>query len=724
MNYAETIEVLQKRVVYLERERRSALDAMELAVTLSDFNHSMNKLEEPLLIMQMTAERVRTLIKFKAIAFYLVMEQDSDLFEAYCDRPEFSGFISAEVNGFIEDETFAWILKRHKPIILSSSTGKEQVLLQGLVTPSRTRGMFVGLLDQDRGEIPDVSLVLFSITIMSSANALESFELYRTINGINRKLEDNLRKLEESERELKIHRDHLEREVVERTEELRKSEEKYRNIYEYAVEGIFQSTSEGRFLSANPALARMFGYGSPSEMVDRIRDIGSQLYVEPNRWSELINLLDERGEVHDFEAQMLKKDSTTSWVSVNARAVRNGEVEYYEGIMEDITRRKSLEAQLLHAQKMEAIGQLAGGVAHDFNNILTAIMGYGNLLSMKMAETDPLKRYVGQILKSSENAANLTKALLTFGRKQIVDLKPLDLNEAIGNMKDILSRVIGEDIDLNTKFHDQELVIMADRTQIGQVLMNFATNARDAMPRGGSLAIETKPYELTADFVRVHGFGRAGPYALVSFADTGIGMDGGTKAKIFDPFFTTKGAGRGTGLGLSIVYGIIKQHKGYITCYSEPGIGTVFKIYLPLVESKPEEAAVTKMAHAVAQGRETILLAEDNPDVRQLTKEVLEDSGYRVITARDGEEAVYLFHQYKDEVHLLVFDVVMPRKNGKEAYEEIWRVKPDIRIIYTSGYTADVIHKKGVMDQGVNFVSKPIAPDVFLKKVREVLDAT
>jgi PAS domain S-box-containing protein len=387
----------------------------------------------------------------------------------------------------------------------------------------------------------------------------------------------------------------------------------------------------------------------------------------------------------------------------------------------DISERKKLEQQLLQAQKMEAVGQLAGGIAHDFNNILTTIIGYGNLIQMEILKDNPLHTYISHILYSAQRASNLTQALLAFSRKQIISPKPVNLNEIIQILEKLLSRIIGEDIALSTSLAEEDMIVMADTTLIEQVLMNLATNARDAMPDGGSLIISTERVKMDSAFITAHGYGKTGYYALVSVEDTGQGMDRKTREKIFEPFFTTKETGKGTGLGLSIVYGIIKQHDGYINVYSEPLKGTTFKIYLPLTKTKIEyeQSAETPLLKGFS---ETVLLAEDDVQVRELTKQVLSEFGYKVLEAEDGQEAIRVFHENKDEIELLIFDVIMPRKNGKEAYDEIRKIKPDIRAIFTSGYTADIVHKKGILDRGLNFLPKPVSPQGLLKKVKEVLN--
>ncbi|UCE79781.1 MAG: response regulator [Nitrospiraceae bacterium] len=385
-----------------------------------------------------------------------------------------------------------------------------------------------------------------------------------------------------------------------------------------------------------------------------------------------------------------------------------------------ITERQKLEQQLLHSQRLEAVGQLAGGIAHDFNNILTTIMGYGSLIKMEMKENDHLRNHVEQILSSAEMASTLTQNLLAFSRKQIINPQPVKLNEIITKTEKILSRLVGEDIELKTILAE-DMTIIADSGQIEQVLMNLATNARDSMPRGGALTFETDIVELDKKFQETHGFGRPGVYGMISVTDSGIGMDKNTRERVFEPFFTTKEIGKGTGLGLSMVYGIVKQHNGFINVYSEPSKGTTFKIYLPLIEAEAKEISITKLP-SLQGGTETILVAEDDESVRKLTRDILEKFGYRVIVAEDGEDAVNKFMENKNKINLLLLDVIMPKREGKEVYEEIKGIKPDVKALFLSGYSEDLLQKKGVLEKGLHFIFKPVAVNDLLRKVREVLD--
>jgi signal transduction histidine kinase/CheY-like chemotaxis protein len=389
------------------------------------------------------------------------------------------------------------------------------------------------------------------------------------------------------------------------------------------------------------------------------------------------------------------------------------------------TERKKIENQLIQAQKMEAIGTLAGGVAHDFNNILTAIMSYGNILLMKMPGDDPLRMYTERILNASEKATSLVHSLLAFGRKQMMNPKPVNINSIIVKLELLLRRLIGEDIDLRVHLTERDLTVLADAGQIEQVLMNLATNARDAMPDVGTISIHTEMIKLDNKFVQLHGYGEPGKYTLITVSDTGEGMDEKTRERIFEPFFTTKDVGKGTGLGLAMTYGIIKQHDGYITCYSEPGRGTTFKIYLPVISEKAEEEEIISSSETSPyKGHEIILVAEDNADVRRAEQEILTESGYTVIESEDGEDAVNKFMENgnREKIDLLILDVIMPKKNGKEVYDAIRKKNPHVRAIFTSGYTADIIQRRGILEEGSDFILKPFLPHKLLEKVRTVLD--
>jgi two-component system cell cycle sensor histidine kinase/response regulator CckA len=423
-----------------------------------------------------------------------------------------------------------------------------------------------------------------------------------------------------------------------------------------------------------------------------------------------------------MEAKMYAKSGASiPFLLTGVRMIVN-DTRFLVGVGIDISDRKRLEEQLLQSQKMESIGTLAGGISHDFNNILTAIIGYGSLLQMKMKEGDPFRHYVEQILASANRAANLTKGLLAYSRKQVLNIKPVNINAIVRKIETLLERIIGEDVEIRSLLMDQEITIMADAGQIEYVLTNIVTNARDAMPGGGYVYIETQLVDLDEEAAKARGLLEPGNYALIAVTDSGLGMEQNIKEHIFEPFFTTKGVGRGTGLGLAVVYGIIKQHNGVVEVESEVGKGTTFKIYLPAAR-KNEEGMQQAASLSIKGGTETILVAEDDEIVRGFVASLLAQSGYTVIQAENGEVAVNKFMVNRDTINLLLLDVVMPKKNGKEVYDKIRIFEPSIKALFLSGYPADIMQKKGLLDKGENVLLKPVNINDLQQKVRAILDA-
>ncbi len=488
---------------------------------------------------------------------------------------------------------------------------------------------------------------------------------------------------------------------------------------ERAGEGIFMVGLDRRFTYVNAAFCNMFGYATEEIVGQTTAITRNDRPGEPSSeslWERL-----ESGETWSGRQTRKRKDGTLAEMESTIAPIRDasGAVTHYLGVIRDIGQQLRLEEQLRQSQKMEAVGTLAGGIAHDFNNILTVMMGYGTLLQAGLGEDNPMREYVDQLLSSTEKAAQLTHGLLAFSRKQPVTLKPVSLNSVVRNTKKLLKRLLREDIEFRVRLGHDDITIVGDASQVDQILFNLASNARDAMPNGGILTIETKRIDLDGAFQDVHGYGKPGAYALISITDTGVGMDRATKEHIFDPFFTTKEAGVGTGLGLSTIYGIVRQHGGYINVYSEPQMGTTFHIYLPLADRAGEEEDQVSMA--AGGGDETILIAEDDDAVRGLIKSILVAHGYRIVEAVDGADAVEQLRKSKD-VALAIFDSVMPRKNGREACAEALRIRPDLKIIFMSGYTRDVFFEEGIDGAKPDFIQKPISPSVLLAKVREVLD--
>jgi len=504
-----------------------------------------------------------------------------------------------------------------------------------------------------------------------------------------------------------------------RTEEaLRESESKFRDMAEKSVVGVYL-VQDGLFKYANAKFAEIFGYPI-EEIAGRMR---AEDAIFPEDWPVVEENLRKRisGELESlhYEFRIVTKSRDVRHAEIySSRTIYRGKPAVI-GTLLDITERKNLETQLLQSQKMEAIGTLAGGIAHDFNNILTALMGYASLVQIKMDESSPLRPYVDQVLSASEKAADLTKSLLAFSRQQPVTLVPLDINNTITTTRKLLKRLLTEDIELHTSLTKDDTTVMADRSQIDQILFNLATNARDAMQKGGTLIIGTDVVHVDGDFMGSHGFGEFGRHVAISISDTGEGIDEATKGKIFDPFFTTKEIGKGTGLGLATVYGIVKQHNGHITVYSKPGQGTTFRIYFSAVNMKTNQETGT--ANPNPTGNETILVAEDNEGVRRFIQEALREHGYKTIEARDGEDAIDKFTKHRG-IDLVIIDSVMPRKNGREVYEKIRGTDPNIRVLFTSGYTKDIVLNKGIEDKELDFISKPLSLNELLRKVRDVLD--
>ncbi|OGW26294.1 MAG: hypothetical protein A2X59_12490 [Nitrospirae bacterium GWC2_42_7] len=429
-------------------------------------------------------------------------------------------------------------------------------------------------------------------------------------------------------------------------------------------------------------------------------------------------------EIFYVESWQRRKDGEKRLLAWWCRVLKDesGNVKGALSTGRDITETRKLEEQLLQSRKLESIGTLAGGVAHDFNNILQAIIGYGNIALVNMEKDDPERLNIEYILQAADRAAHLTKELLLFSRKQITDKKPLDLNEIVRKNEKFLRRVIGEDIEFKTALSEKTIPVFVDSHQIEQVLMNLAANARDAMIEGGAFTITTEQVTLNEDFTSAHGFGKPGSYAMITVSDTGSGIDEITQKSIFEPFFTSKEVGKGTGLGLSVVYGIVKQHDGFINVYSEPGKGTTFRIYLPIISSELKAEMTANQEEKPGRGTEAVLVAEDDESLRKLSRTVLAQYGYTVIEAVDGEDAVKKFMENKDSIRILLFDLIMPNMNGKEAYDEIQKIKPDMKVIFMSGYAPDIVKKKVSLENGSYILYKPVSPFELLRKIRSVLD--
>ena len=499
-------------------------------------------------------------------------------------------------------------------------------------------------------------------------------------------------------------------------EALRVSEARNRDLVENSVYGIFRVSEEGLFLDGNPALFRILGCGSAQDLLSM--NLARDIFRFPEQYVQLISACRDKGRVHGMESEWRRRDGGLVTVRLNVRRLPSaGELEV---MAEDVTELRAVERQLHQAQKFEAVGQLAGGIAHDFNNVVGAILGWAELGLEQNRDNPQVSGRFARIREQAERAAALTRELLAFARRQVLQPRAVDLNTVTGGLVSFLDKVIGKDIEfksLNAKLDP----VKADPGQIEQVLMNLCLNARDAMPNGGRLVIETEMVELDDAYCRFYPSVLPGRYAVVAVSDTGVGMDAETREHIFEPFFTTKERGRGTGMGLATAYGIVKQHGGFIHVYSEPGHGSLFRVHLPSAECVTNKQGDEVSATGVQEvrGTETILLVEDHESIREMTRQALMSLGYRVLCAGDGEEALKLFAQ--ETPAMAILDVVMPRLGGKATAQALFKVIPDLPVVFTSGYSAGTAEvPNGHKD--IRYLQKPYSPTALGRLVRETLD--
>jgi PAS domain S-box-containing protein len=509
---------------------------------------------------------------------------------------------------------------------------------------------------------------------------------------------------------------------------LAQSEARYRGLFDGVPVGLYRSTPEGQFIEVNPTLVTLLGYPDRETL---LATSAIELHVDAEDRRRWQGATEQGSLLENYQVRWRRWDGSTVWVESSDRAVRDatGRVRYYEGVVTDITERKEaekartkLEAQLRQAQKMEAVGRLAGGVAHDFNNLLTVILGRAAILEHHLGSDARLQRNAALVVQTAERAAGLTQQLLAFSRQQVVQPQVLDLNAIVTGTERMLRRLLGEDVELISVLAPDLGRVKADAGQIEQVIMNLVVNARDAMPQGGRLVLETANVELDETYARQHPGSRAGRHAMLSVADTGSGMDRETQAQIFEPFFTTKEVGRGTGLGLSTVFGIVKQSEGSVFVYSEVGVGSTFKVYLPCVEESATVATPELPVGAPRGGSETILLVEDEESLRELARETLGGLGYTVLVATHGVEALDIGDRHEGALDLLLTDVIMPQLSGPELAGQLGRRRPGLRVLFMSGYTGTLLGQSRRLDPGVTLLEKPFTPDALARKVRDVLD--
>jgi two-component system cell cycle sensor histidine kinase/response regulator CckA len=525
---------------------------------------------------------------------------------------------------------------------------------------------------------------------------------------------------------VKIVRDLTERQQIET--ELRKTMDALQ-LRDRAMQAVTQgilitdpNLPDNPIVYASPGFERMTGYRA-EEVVGR----NCRFLQGPK--TDLARVRDLRGCIRagrECAAELLnyRKDGTPFWNALFISPVReNGALLHYVGVQADVTERRNLEEQVRQAQKMEAVGQLAGGVAHDFNNLLTIINGYSELMLTSLPPGDPMKELLTEVAKAGERAGTLIRQLLVFSRQQVIEPKVLDLNAVVSDTEKMLRRLIGEDVRLATRLDPALGPVKADPGQIEQVIVNLCVNARDAMPTGGQLTVETGNVTLDEGYARTHAGVRPGDYSMLAVSDTGTGLDEATKARIFEPFFTTKGPGKGTGLGLAVVHGVVQQGGGHVEVHTELGQGTTFKVYLPQVRERVASGKSSPNLFLMPKGAETVLLVEDEVGVRALARHILSGCGYTVLEAGDGREAVRLVEAHTGPLHLLASDVVMPNFGGRQLAERVDALRPGIKVLFLSGYTDDAVVRHGVLEADFAFLQKPFTPSGLAVKVRDVLDA-
>jgi len=514
--------------------------------------------------------------------------------------------------------------------------------------------------------------------------------------------------------------------VIRHAIERQRSEARLSAVMRAALDAHVMMDAAGTITGWNPQAETVFGWPA-AEVLGRPL---AEIVIPPARreahWNGLRHFLATgAGPILNqrIELTAIRKDGREFPVELAITPIRVGDDWSFSAFVRDITERKLLQQQLIQSQKMEAVGRLAGGVAHDFNNLLTAIFGYADLLAEELAPGHPGRADLNEIRTAATRAAALTRQLLAFSRQQVLQPVVLNLNDMVENIEKMLHRILGEDVELHTALAPNLANTRADPGQIEQVIMNLAVNARDAMPTGGKLTIETANVELDAAYAKQHQPVIPGHFVMLAVSDTGIGMDDATKARIFEPFFTTKEVGKGTGLGLATVYGIVKQSGGYVWLYSEPGKGAAFKIYLPRVDAERDAPAAAPESVGTVAGTETVLVAEDDPLLLPLARDLLKKLGYHVLEARDSAEALAVARGHHGDIHLLVSDVVMPRGGGFQLAQQLIAERPALRVLYVSGYTDEAIVRHGLLARGLNYLQKPFTPAVLARKVREVLDA-
>ncbi len=693
----QSIRFYQERINYLEELNRFTLDALEMAASLGDFQPNITRMEDISIILEETGARILRLIQFQAIAFFMV-EPNSNDFILTCVKPEeFRTYIQEQVDHFIENGTFSWTLTEKRPVILISKDQQKQIILHVMATSSRIRGMFVGVMEKDNMDIPDISLYLLSIVLLNSSNAIETFQLYNMIREINKDLESE--------------------------------KEKYKSLFEAAPDGVEVLNSAGVIVDCNETQQIMTGY-SYEEIVgkkaeDFFSSAGKASFRAGPAWSE-------GRDCFEREVELVRKDGSVLPVWRKEKAIFDesgnfkGSVVYNHDlsvIRKTQQEKLNLEARLRHAQKMEAIGTLAGGIAHDFNNILGAILGYSELLLYRLAEGNPLRRDLLQIFQAGHRAKDLVRQILTFSRQSEQNRNLLDITPIVKETIKLLQASIPSTIEIRQEIDGRIGRIMGDPTQIHQVLMNLCTNAAYAMrDEGGFLEVGLDQVVFPRHVPVPHPELEPGTYVRLTVRDSGCGMDPETVERIFEPYFTTKPKGEGTGLGLSVVHGIIRGHGGVITVESKPEEGSTFQIYFPQIDKKGEDRQ--ELEPSISGGTERVMFVDDEKPLTDSGRRMLEHLGYEVVALTNSLEALEYFRTHRDSVDLVITDLTMPHMTGDVLAREMMLIRPDIPIILCTGFS-DLMSEDKARIMGLReFITKPLVMKHLARAVRHALDGS
>ncbi len=684
---------LEERIRYLEEVNRFTLDALEMAASLGDFQPNISKLEDVPVILKETRSRINRLMRLLAVAFFLTDEDTNDFFLADTDPQNYGPYIKEEIDFLIENGTFAWALREKRPVVVSSKNHKRQLILHVMATSSRTRGMFVGVVEKEKTNINDISLSLLSIILLNSSNALESFELYKMMREIN----ENLRK-----------------------------KENYKILFEAAPDAVEVLDRRGNIVDCNRAHQSLLGYDHEKIIGKHTTDFFSD--QSKGLFNEKFSVLKKSSYV-ESEVELVCNDGPLIPVWRKEKAIYNEDMEFVGSVIynRDISmlkqaeqERKNLESQLQQAQKMEAIGTLAGGIAHDFNNILSAIIGYTEISKMKLPEDDDVQADLDEVFKAGGRAKNLVQQILTFSRQTEKEKKPVQMNLIIKEALNLLKASLPSTIEIRKDIQSDSLVF-GDPTQFHQVLMNLCTNAAHAMQeKGGVLRVELIDVEIDSEFKITHPDIKPGSYIKLTVSDTGNGMPPEVLDRIFDPFFTTKEEGEGTGMGLSVVHGIVKGYGGTIKTYSEPGKGSTFNVFFPVIERVVEPEA--REEKPIPKGTEHILFVDDEHSLVNINKQILESLGYEVTIRTSSVEALELFKTKPGRFDLVITDMTMPKMTGDVFAQKLMAVRQDIPVIICTGFSARIDEEKAETMGIKAFVSKPILKRDIAVTIRKVLD--